>query len=233
MRHETDPWAEQDRRDSLGPVLIGQALHASKQSLKYAPNSQPQDMADRINCITGLAGRWPGANASNVAAERERIKFLVQDTMTLTMPILRATLRDGVTKWKFMPSAAEIFELAAPHIAEARDLARIDALHHQGLDAARRFKALPAPKPRETTPADLAALNEWGAPLGIAWDANGKMTQTDRSIAGPAKLEQRERHTASPKAADYAEIRERIAGAMPPVSDASSALKAMIAGKQA
>ena len=221
-RTDIDPWANEDRRDSQGPISIGSALLASKPLPKSTPTSNGQDMAARIDIIAGVAGRFPGANAGSATAEKDRIRYLVEDTITLPLDVLRVAMREGLKIWKFLPSAAEVYEAAQPELRHQRDMARIN-----GILATPVPKALPAPPPRDIEQTDVESLNEWGRPLGMRWDASGKMTRSEPAGTGKQPLEQRTKHTATPQAVDYAELRERIAVAAPPVSDLSPAMRAL------
>jgi hypothetical protein len=220
LRPATDPWADQDK-DVYWTVPAALERRDSKPLQKSTPTSNGQDMAARIDAIAGLGKRFTGANSGDVEAEKDRIKFLVADTMNLPLDVLQIAIREGASKvWKFMPTASEIFEAAQDELRHRRDMQRIDATLRTPAP-----RALPAPPPREITGSDIAKLNEWGGPLGISWDASGKMMRSETRKGEAMPLERREKATATPQAADYAELRERIAAAVPAVSDASPGLR--------
>ena len=216
MRDEQDPWAETDKRDSLGPV----GRPASKPLPRYEPTSNAGEPDRRIDAISNLAARYPGANAADREAEKERIKWLVKDTASLPVDVLEMAIAEGVVKWKFMPTAAEIFDAAQEELYHRRTMARLASFPPPA-------PALPAPPVGPPNDAQLAAMNEWGKPLGFQWDAQGRMTRVEPQRDKARPLEEREAPTAHPQAADYADIAAQILASASPVSDVSPALKAM------
>ena len=216
---------QHERRDSMGPISIGQALAVTSPATNSLPTShgnarQSLDMLDRAEILTLTAARFRGAGQASTAAEKQKIGFLVEDTAGIPLPILKAALERGrATKWKFMPTASEIYDECKDDLAHERSMARI----------AERFPpvvAAPALPPPPVIPLDIAKANEWGKPLGIQWDASGRMIRTEKR-SDRVKFEDRVAPTERPQVADYAEIRGAIAERIPAVSDVSPALKAL------
>jgi hypothetical protein len=173
-------------------------------------------MLDRAEALARLAARFRSGN-SDPKAEKARIGFLVEDTAGLPLDVLQSAIRKGVTVWRFMPTAAEIFEQAQDDLNHARDMAKLRT----------ERQALPAlPKPSlPAMPVDIAKRNEWGKSLGLQWDENGNMTRTP--VAKPVAFEDKKPPSMTPQADDYAAIKAELAAKVPAVSDVSPALRSL------
>ncbi|WP_426163063.1 hypothetical protein [Sandarakinorhabdus sp. DWP1-3-1] len=124
---------------------------------------------------------------------------------TLDAQAFRAAIAEGRKTWRFLPTLAEIIEAAQPFLAERRDRMRQERERNEAADR----RALPAPA--YVAPQDTA---------GTLAETFAKIDANTRELLGQGK---------AASFAPYAERPHKIE--MPAVSDASPALKAMMAEK--
>ena len=111
MRHETDPYAEQDNRDAVATsALTRLSTYTPKPSNESA--ARPK-VSSRVTAIIGeLALRYPPSSSEDAGAARGRLRLLQEDVSDVPVAILDRACRTLAKTSRFMPTAAEIVEAA-------------------------------------------------------------------------------------------------------------------------